>query len=32
MIDDITGWTLLGLVTALAGAGMVTAAWLLKRC
>jgi Kef-type K+ transport system membrane component KefB len=24
MIDDITGWTLLGLVTALAGAGMVT--------
>ncbi|HSJ28362.1 MAG TPA: cation:proton antiporter [Acidimicrobiia bacterium] len=26
MIDDITGWTLLGLVTALAGAGVLTGA------
>ncbi|HJR92932.1 MAG TPA: cation:proton antiporter [Acidimicrobiia bacterium] len=30
MIDDITGWTLLGLVTALAAAGVLTAASVLS--
>jgi Kef-type K+ transport system membrane component KefB/nucleotide-binding universal stress UspA family protein len=30
MIDDITGWTLLGLVTALAGAEVITAGTVLQ--
>lgn len=30
MIDDITGWTLLGLVTALTGAGAITAGTMLE--